>query len=114
MAKKQQALTNKLGSWTDQANQTRNQPPSPVAEAPSSDPPSASTPGPSSPVSAQERYRVARGLIDRIADVAAQQHMSQHEVIGYLLTWALDQVEAGLHTLPTANDDEKSTTLRLQ
>ena len=90
MAKKLQNLESKLGSWTDQASLTRTQPVtlSPV-ETPTTPP-------------ARSSYPVARSLLDRIALVAEQQGMSQNEVVGHLLTWALDQVESGAYQLPRA------------
>lgn len=91
MAKKLQNLENKLGSWTDQASLTRTQSTAAVAaDAPTTPP---STPD-------RANYPVARSLLDRIAAVAAQQGMSQNEVVGHLLTWALDQVESGAYQLP--------------
>lgn len=90
MAKKLQTLESKLGSWTEQANLTRTQPTSsaPITtDAPTASPNRAS-------------YPVARSLLDRIAAVAEQQGISQNEVVGHLLTWALDQVESGAYQLP--------------
>ncbi|MEZ4868180.1 MAG: hypothetical protein R3C14_43030 [Caldilineaceae bacterium] len=93
MAKKLQNLENKLGSWTDQATLTRTQPAAAIA---------ATTPSPTpSPTSDRTAYTVARSLLDRIAAVGAQHNMSQNEVVGHLLTWALDQVESGAYQLPT-------------
>jgi hypothetical protein len=91
MAKKLQNLESKLGSWTDQANLTRTQAvtPSPITE-----------PVASAPTSTRASYPVARSLLDRIAAVAEQQGVSQNEVVGHLLTWALDQVESGAYQLP--------------
>jgi hypothetical protein len=86
MPRKQQKLANKLDSWTDQANLTRQQPATTDAE---DEPPAAP----------RTTYLVERSLIDRIADTATQHGLTQNEVIGYLLTWALDQVDAGLHPL---------------
>jgi hypothetical protein len=96
MAKKLQNLESKLGSWTDQANLTRTQPvtANPVA-APDAAP---ATPGRAS-------YPVARSLLDRIATVAEQQGMSQNEVVGHLLTWALDQVESGVYQLSRSSNE---------
>lgn len=91
MAKKLQNLESKLGSWTDQASLTRAQSTAPVvADAPTTPP----------PIPNRVNYPVARSLLDRIAAVAAQQGMSQNEVVGHLLTWALDQVERGAYQLP--------------
>ena len=82
MATKKQALDARLGSWTDQANLTRTQQPEPAAASPS-----------------RESYEVSRSLIDRITDTAQAHGMSHNEVVGSLLTWALDQVDAGHHRL---------------
>jgi hypothetical protein len=89
MAKKLQNMESKLGSWTDQAALTRNQ-----TEAHA--PPPVNTPV--QPV--RTTYPVARSLLDRIAAVATRHNMSQNEVVGHLLTWALDQVESGVYQLP--------------
>lgn len=81
MAKKQRTLEQKLGSWTEQANLTRQ--------------PQATT------ATEQNRaeYAVERSLMTRLAEVAAAHQMSQNELIGYLLSWSLDQVESGSHRL---------------
>ncbi len=88
MANKKQELEVKLGSWTDQASLTRTPQPSPE-------------PVPTAPrdKTTRETYAVARSLIDRIADTATTYDMTQSELVGYLLTWALDQVDAGLHDM---------------
>lgn len=99
MAKKLQNLESKLGSWTDQATLTRNQ----VADTPATEPVAT----PSTP--ARASYPVARSLLDRIAAVAAQQGMNQNEVVGHLLTWALDQVESGAHQLPSLHSAKPAT-----
>lgn len=87
MAKKQQAMTNKLGSWTDQAQLTRNQPALETAPA-------------TTATNTRETYAVSRSLIDRIAATAAQHGVTPNELVGHLLTWALDQVDAGAHPIP--------------
>jgi hypothetical protein len=91
MATKKQALESRLGSWTDQANLTRSYPPE--TASPATDPASAAS-------ASRESYEVARSLIDRITDTANAHGLTHHEVVGHLLTWALDQVDAGHHTLP--------------
>jgi hypothetical protein len=88
MTKKQQALTNKLGSWADQASLTR-QPATPATL----------DPAPTSPAGQREQYAMAQGLMDRIADTATRHGLTQSQLIGYLLTWALDQVESGVHVI---------------
>ena len=94
MATKKQALDAKLGSWTDQASLTRTQQPTAPAAGDSL------APSPAAPAN-RETYEVTHSLIDRIANTADAHGMTRHEVIGHLLTWALDQVDAGYHTLPT-------------
>ncbi|MEM7117053.1 MAG: hypothetical protein AAF614_31765 [Chloroflexota bacterium] len=79
MAKKQQSLEKKLGSWTDQAKLTRTPTEQPVAQ--------------------KTTYRVNRSLMDRVADLAQAQGMSENEIIGRLLTWALDEVANGNHEI---------------
>lgn len=93
MAKKLQNLESKLGSWTDQATLTRTQVVAPGAVA---------EPAVSVPTPTRAGYPMARSLLDRIAAVAEQQGMSQNEVVGHLLTWALDQVESGAYQLPNS------------
>ena len=91
MATKKQQLDAKLGSWTDQANLTRAQTEPPLAEtSPSS--------GPATPV--RTAYPVERGLVDRIHEAAERSALSRNQVVGHLLTWALDQVESGAYQLP--------------
>ena len=83
MAKKQQSLEKKLGSWTDQAKLTRT----PEVETAKQ------------PAATRKTYPINRSLMDRVADLAQQQGVSEQEAIGRLLTWALDQVDVGQHTL---------------
>lgn len=95
MAKKLQSLENKLGSWTDQAALTRTAP-QPVTE-----PTAVAAPPTAEPVAnMRQTYPVARSLLDRIAITAAQHGLRENEVVGYLLTWALDQVDQGASILP--------------
>ena len=94
MANKKQALDGKLGSWTDQAGLTRNAQPAP-------DPAPKTPPGQAT----RETYVVARSLIDRITETATTHDMTQNELVGYLLTWALDQVETGQHAIRLAPAD---------
>ena len=93
MAKKLKNLENKLGSWTEQAALTRVQAVEPTLSPPEPAQPSRTT------------YPVARSLLDRIAAVAAQHGLSQQEVVGHLLTWALDQVENGVYHLAPPTED---------
>lgn len=90
MARKKKSLESKLGSWTDQATLTGKA----TRESKRS-----STRTENKPPK-RENYLVSHSLIDRLADAAQQHNMQQNEVVGYLLTWALDQVEAGNLTLP--------------
>lgn len=94
MATKKQVLESRLGSWTDQANLTRSHQSEFV-------PPAADQA--SLEAASRESYEVARSLIDRIADTAQAHGMTHNEVVGHLLTWALDQVDAGHHTLPAGD-----------
>ncbi|MGQ4810249.1 hypothetical protein NKDENANG_03700 [Candidatus Entotheonellaceae bacterium PAL068K] len=90
MAKKKQALDSRLGSWTDQARLTRTQPLAPEP-APLQQP----------AMARRQEYRVARSLMDRIAETAKTHSMTRNELVGYLLTWSLDQIDAGAHDLPS-------------
>jgi|GEM_PF-3090661 len=96
MATKKQQLDAKLGSWTDQASLTRNQPTEPVAAALSE-----ATDNP--PVRAV--YATERGLLDRVDACGTENRLTQKEVIGRLLTWALDQVDAGVYELSNSQWD---------
>lgn len=87
MATKKEQLDAKLGSWTDQASLTRHQP----AESAALPQPAEENP----PVRAT--YSTERGLLDRVNEFAAENSLSQNEVIGRLLTWALDQADAGTY-----------------
>lgn len=91
MARKKKSLGSKLGSWTDQATYTDaiKEP----TKAPSARAKKAKA--------TSENYLVSYSLIDRLADAAQQHGMQQNEVMGYLLTWALDQLDAGKVTLPS-------------
>ena len=102
MAKKQQSLENKLGSWTDQANLTRTQS-SGLEDAPEGEAVTgaADLSTHAREIGAREAYPVNRSLMVRIADVAAAHDMNQQELVGYLLTWSLDQVESGSHQIET-------------
>ncbi len=88
MAKKQQSMENKLGSWAEQANLTRSQ--STVEKK---------TPTAAANPQARQTYPVARSLLERIDKVATAHAMTQNELVGYLLTWSLDQVESGNHQI---------------
>jgi hypothetical protein len=86
MPRKQQKQATKLDSWTDQASLTRQQPATADTE--------------NEPATARRTtYLVERSLIDRITDTAAQHGLTQNELVGHLLTWALDQVDAGMYQL---------------
>lgn len=77
MAKKTSKLDAQLGSWTDQVNFSQ-----------------------SAPAPSRETYLLERSLIARLSSVSAENNMTPHELIGHLLTWSLDQVETGKHSLP--------------
>ena len=92
MAKKS-SLDSKLGSWTDQASLTQtdtNQ----VDENHA-----ATNKGEEENSANREEYHVPQTLIQRIFDASEQSNLSSNEVVGQLLTWALDQVDAGNHTI---------------
>ena len=91
MARKKKSLGSKLGGWADQAALTSNVNKS-AKPVPSPTQKSKAT---------RENYLVSYSLIDRLTDAAQQHGMQQNEVMGHLLTWALDQLEAGKVTLPT-------------
>lgn len=96
--KKKRSLESKLGSWKDQASLSRTAPQSaiPQTEKP------ASASKPASPAT-RENYLVSRSLIERLADAAQKHNMKQNEVVGYLLTWSLDQLDAGKVEMPQGN-----------
>lgn len=95
MARKKKSLESKLGSWTDQATLTGT-----ATDETKRATKRASVRSESKPPK-RENYLVSHSLIDRLADAAQQHNMQQNEVVGYLLTSALDQLEAGDLTLPT-------------
>ena len=84
MAKKQKSFESKLGSWKDQASLTRSQSNDESGEKSAN----------------RAEYVVSRSLMTRIAEAAQKNSMSESEVVGHLLTWALDQVDAGVHSFP--------------
>ena len=84
MAKKK-GLDAKLGSWADQASLSR-----PRSAAPAS-------PSPTAPQ--RETHLLERSLTERIGLLAATHNVTPQQLIGHLLTWSLDQVETGKHTL---------------
>lgn len=88
MAKKRQTMEQKLGRWTDQANLTRESTAAPQSEA------------------NREEYAVARSLMTRLTEVAAAHHMGQNELIGYLLSWSLDEVERGAHRIERFTEEK--------
>ncbi len=88
MTTKKEQLNAKLESWTDQASLTKGQPTVPTEAAPLAE-----------DLPHRTVYTTERGLLDRIDAAAEQGALSQSQVIGQLLTWALDQVDAGLHRL---------------
>ena len=47
-----------------------------------------------------DEYVVTDSLMARIAETAARNGISKHQLIGYLLTWALHQVDIGNIELP--------------
>lgn len=53
-----------------------------------------------SSASTQDEYIVTDSLMTRLSETAAKNGISKHQLIGYLLTWALYQVETGKIELP--------------
>ena len=95
MARKKKSLESKLGSWTDQATLTETTTREKKRKTKRAPAQSENKPP------KRENYLGSHSLIDRLADAAQQHNMQQNEVVSYLLTWALDQVDAGNVTLPT-------------
>ena len=77
MAKKKD-LDAKLGSWADQASLSRSE----TAAMPH-----------------RETHLLELSLMERIGRLSAQHDVTPQQLIGYLLTWSLDQVETGAHML---------------
>ena len=77
MAKKK-GLDAKLGSWADQASFSRSH---------------------SNPAPQRETHLLERSLIERIGLLASAHNVTPQQLIGHLLTWSLDQVESGKHTI---------------
>ena len=48
----------------------------------------------------RKTYLITPGLIDRIKGLADQERVGQNELVRYLLSFALEQVESGRHPLP--------------
>jgi hypothetical protein len=48
----------------------------------------------------RKTFLVTQALIDRVNRIAQEHHVGQNELIRYLLTWSLDQIESGNHTIP--------------
>lgn len=56
-----------------------------------------------SPEILRDEYKVSDSLMSRISETAAQHGISKHQLVGYLLTWALYQVDTGKIELPSGN-----------
>ncbi len=48
----------------------------------------------------RKTYLLTPALIDRIGAVAGREQVGVNELVRYLLSYALDQVETGQHSLP--------------
>ncbi len=48
----------------------------------------------------RKTYLVTPELIERVKNTADREQVGQNELLRYLLTWALDQLDAGHHQLP--------------
>lgn len=48
----------------------------------------------------RKTYLVTPALIERVRDTAEREQVGQNELLRYLLTWALDQLDQGSHELP--------------
>lgn len=79
MAKKKD-LDAKLGSWADQASLSRSQ---------------------ASAMPHRETHLLELSLMERIGRLSTQHSVTPQQLIGHLLTWSLDQVETGNHSLET-------------
>ena len=93
MAKRKNQLTEKLGEekpqgWRDQVGAI-DQPTAPHAES--------SEAGQYKP----KTYLLTPVLESRIETLAECEHVGQDELVRYLLTFALDKIKNGEHTLPT-------------
>ncbi|MEM7125867.1 MAG: hypothetical protein AAF702_06050 [Chloroflexota bacterium] len=100
MNKKQKKLEGKLGSWADQASlsRTQAQPSGEQSEAvvkAKDEKPAIEKTASTSTKETRAAYPIALSLMDRIADTAKSNDMTTNQVVGQLLTWALDQVDAG-------------------
>lgn len=91
MAQRKQGLSEKLSSaapqgWRDQVSR-------PVEPEPE---PEVVTGG----NYIRKTYLITPALIDRIKNLADHERVGQNELVRYLLTFAVEQVESGRHTLP--------------
>jgi hypothetical protein len=48
----------------------------------------------------RKTYLVTSELIERVRVTAEREQVGQNELLRYLLTWALDQLDGGHHELP--------------
>lgn len=102
MAKRSKDLSAKLGSekepsgWADQIGTTQAS--------------SAASETDSARAGAYKRktYLITDEIEERIRDLADREHVGQNELVRYLLSWSLDQIERGKHKLP-AEPVEKRT-----
>jgi len=64
----------------------------------------------SKPTYIRKTYLVTQTLINRVKETADRERVGQNELLRYLLTWALDELEAGNHQLPI----EQKTSHRIK
>lgn len=100
MNKRQRDLAAKLGNeaapapgWKEQIN------PTPAPE-----------PEPSKLEYIRKTYLVTPELIERVKQTADREKVGQNELLRYLLTWALDELDEGNHHLPL--EEEKSHRIK--
>ena len=56
----------------------------------------------------RKTYLITDELGERVRTLADSEHVGQNELVRYLLTWSLDQIDSGAHHLP-ATPVEKRT-----
>lgn len=48
----------------------------------------------------RKTYLVTPELVKRVKETAKREQVGQNELLRYLLTWALDELDAGRHEIP--------------
>ena len=101
MPKRTKDLSEKLSGeqqpagWQDQLNTSR--PPTEVAKEAAH-----------SGSYRRKTYLINDAIDDRVRLLAEREHVGQNELVRYLLSWALDQIESGVHKLPTAPVEKRT------